>query len=141
MSAWRRKALEYFPEHRRQIEDRTETASIYQLLFFLYPLAEAAHHASDRDLLTRLYAFARWCWQQKRRSHEPANAIAVCFYENLTADDDIRAAIPEWVDPDIFEDLQRLLHTFTPSDKYAELVRQYNERHGTSFACPPAPRP
>lgn len=42
VSAWRRKAIEQFPELRRELNDSVEMFSVYALWFELLPLASEA---------------------------------------------------------------------------------------------------
>jgi hypothetical protein len=79
MSAWRRKAIEAFPELRRELNSKPY--SVYRLFFDLLPMARQAHADGDQDSLRRVYGFAEWCLQQ--RSEEPGNAAGVAFYEHL----------------------------------------------------------
>src|SRR5437870_2803281 len=109
MSAWRKRALELFPEQRRIIENKREfTSSIYQLFFDLLPDAEQAHQENNIDLLKRIYKFAEWCWKQKRRAPDIYNAVIVAFYEHLVDESSMRTAVAQWLKPEIFDDLQEV---------------------------------
>jgi hypothetical protein len=79
MATWRRKALEYVPEMRRDIND--PDVSIY--LFFAMLTGEAwkAHDANDLEMLPRIYGFAEWCLNQP--AQELWNRAGVSFYESL----------------------------------------------------------
>jgi hypothetical protein len=79
VSAWRRKALEFLPELRREVNRKPYT--VYWLFFMLLPKARRAHAEQDLNTLHRIYGFAEWCMRQ--RTIEPGNAAAVCFYEHL----------------------------------------------------------
>ena len=61
VSAWRQRAIEAFPELRRELTNRKEVDSIYDLWFELLPLATEAHRENESDLLRRIYGFAEWC--------------------------------------------------------------------------------
>ena len=79
MATWRRKAIELFPELRRELNHPEYT--IYWLFFDLYPEVQIAHRESDSARLDKIYGYAAWCIDQT--SKEPANAAAVAFYEHL----------------------------------------------------------
>src|SRR5689334_17549476 len=60
MAAWRRRALELFPQLREELQQRDY--SIYMLYFDLLPMVREAHNADDTELLSRIYGFAAWCF-------------------------------------------------------------------------------
>ena len=79
MATWRRRALEYLPELRSEIDD----PDVYIYLFFgmLTGHAWIAHDAGDGDLLDRIYGYAAWALNH--RSQELWNPAGVSFYESL----------------------------------------------------------
>ena len=100
MSAWRRKAIALFPEHRAAwaVPDVP-----LREVFFRLELDAPAHHrrwaadpadAEAADFLARLYGFAEWCLG------EPAlwNEAAVGFLENITGVVPFDALVP-WLSP------------------------------------------
>ncbi len=93
MSAWRRKALESFPDLRHEFAQSDVT--IYQVFFELLPRVQAAHARSDTLELQRIYDFARWCFQQK--SEDIWNAAGVAFYEHLVDEPTTLSQIPRLV--------------------------------------------
>lgn len=78
---WRRKALEAFPELRRELNDKHEIGSIYALWSELRPMVRKAHQEGDEDRLTRIYDFALWCYRQKAK--DLWNSAGVGFYEHV----------------------------------------------------------
>ena len=82
MSVWRRKAIESFPELRRELNDRHEIDTVYGLwIEYLFPLWSDAHRYGNDDKLNRIYRYADWCFQQ--RSEDLMNSAGVCFYEHV----------------------------------------------------------
>jgi hypothetical protein len=79
MAAWRRRALELFPQLRRDLQSRDY--SVYSLFFELKPMLRTAHDSGDNELLRCIYGFAEWCSQQTAK--ELWNAAGVAFYEHL----------------------------------------------------------
>jgi hypothetical protein len=79
VAAWRRKALEAFPDLRRELTDKDEIFSIGAPWFELLPMAKHAHEHGDQDLLERIYDLTFWCHRQR----DLENAVAVGFYEHL----------------------------------------------------------
>jgi hypothetical protein len=134
MSAWRRITLEMFPERRRYIQDNNWIFSIYSMFFDLLPLAREAHQRSDIDLLLRVYQYAEWCWWQKQRSRDVYNAVAVAFYEHLVDEPETRQAIPEWLKPEIFEDMLAVFRPRLAVEEYNQLLVNFDEAHQTRFA-------
>lgn len=95
MAVWRRRALEAFPQLRRDLNRGDYT--VYALFFDLLPMARAAHEAEDDDMLRRIYAYAEWCARQTAK--DLWNAAGVCFYEHLfDLPDAVRQVIP-WLSP------------------------------------------
>jgi hypothetical protein len=134
MSAWRRIAIEMFPERRRLIQDNSFVFSIYSMFFELLPLAREAHEHQDADLLQRIYRYAEWCWQQRRRSKYVYDAAAVAFYEHLVDRPDTLQAIPQWLKPPIFEDMIGVFRPRLEKEEFKKLLANYDDIHGTQFA-------
>jgi hypothetical protein len=117
VAVWRRRALEAFPELRRQLNDKREIFSIYALWSEVLPLAEEAHENWDMDLLDRIYAFALWCSRQ--RSEDLWNSAGVAFYEHLLPDlpgecvGDMLARLPDGVVADVWGLWERI----TPEER------------------------
>jgi hypothetical protein len=82
MSVWRRRAIESFPELRRELNDPHEIENVYGLwIEYLFPLWSDAHRSDNDELLDRVYGYAGWCSQQ--RSEDLWNSAGVCFYEHV----------------------------------------------------------
>jgi hypothetical protein len=79
MSAWRRKAIELFPDLRSEVED--PDATIYSVFFALLPRCREAHDRDDTSELEKIYGFAEWCASQKAK--DLWNSAGVAFYEHL----------------------------------------------------------
>ncbi len=132
MSAWRRLALELFPQHREWIADPHLTFSIYSLFFDLLPMAVEAHHAQDAALLERIYNYAEWCWKQKR-APDIRNAVAVAFYEHLIDDRSSMRDIPRWLAPEVFGEVKGLFEERLAQEEYRALLSRYNASRHTDF--------
>ena len=105
MAAWRRKALETFPELRHELSDAREVFSANALWFELLPLARDAHREENADLLHRIYGFAEWC---HRQTGELSNAVAVSFYEHLFDERWMRPLVSRWLTAEIVRDIRPL---------------------------------
>ena len=81
MSVWRRRALESFPELRRELNDRQEIPSPYTLWFELLARWRDARTSGNDDMLDRIYRYAEWCSRQ--RAADLWNSVGVCFYEHV----------------------------------------------------------
>jgi hypothetical protein len=121
MSAWRRKAIEFFPDLRSELEDPETT--IYSVFFELLPRCREAHDRGDTAELERIYGFADWCASQKER--ELWNAVGVAFYEHLADSNRTFEAIPQWVRKPIFDDIAGLLEARVGPTRVAQIRRQY----------------
>ena len=121
MSAWRRKALELFPDLRSDIED--PDASVMGLFFELLPRCRDEHGRNDSEELKRIYGFADWCASQKAK--ELWNAAGVGFYEHLADATQTFDAMPLWVRKQVFENIAGLLEERVGIERVAELRRRY----------------
>jgi hypothetical protein len=79
VSAWRRRAIEAFPELAAELN--RPDASLYVLFAELLPRVRDAHLAGDKAALDAIYGFASWCFRQ--RGGDVSNAAGVGFYEHL----------------------------------------------------------
>lgn len=118
MSAWRRKAIETFPELRRELSDMREIYSVYALWFELLPLAREGHREDNEDLLRRIYAFGAWC---HRQSGDLGNAVAVSFYEHLFDERWMRPLVVPWVTDEIARDVRPLWEARLEADEMREV--------------------
>jgi hypothetical protein len=119
MSAWRRKALALFPEHRASIE---ANLSVYDLFFDFLPLTRQAHRSGSAEFLSRIYGYAEWC----HGSADPdlSNSAGVSFYEHLL--DESRPTLDELlphISPDVLPSLVGLIGAMK-SETVASDIRQ-----------------
>lgn len=105
MSVWRRKAIECLPDLKREFE-RQDT-SIYSVFFEMLPALVAAHKANDNLKIARIYDFTEWCFQQKEK--DLWNAAGVAFYEHLGDYQETLKEFPQWIKPNIYADIRKLL--------------------------------
>lgn len=124
MSAWRKRALELFPDLRSDIEP--DDATIYTVFFELLPRCLEAHDRGDLEELTRIYGFAEWCFPQQAK--DLWNAAAVAFYDHLGDSPVTVRAMPKWVKPDIFVDIQPLLAARIDATAFDDLRKTYGSR-------------
>ena len=120
VAAWRRYALDIFPEFHEDIGH--EARSPYELFFLLLPFARDAHKRGDEDALRRIYGFAQWCHHQRRGSELP-NAVAVAFYEHLFDDWSLREQVVPWLSPRVRQDVLPLWEARLDEPELAELRR------------------
>lgn len=103
MAKWRAKAIELFPELRRQIAESPEI-----MYFWCNELRipfEAAYDAVPRDesLIARVYAFADWCRRAPRDrdvGRDPFTAVMVAFVEHIPQHPAAREDMPRWFTPE-----------------------------------------
>ena len=131
MSAWRRRAIEAWPEAVAFIQNPETT--IYLLFFELLAWVQKAHDESNEAQLQRIYGFAHWCLGTSSRDLQ--NAAAVAFFEHLVDEEPTRRAIPRWVQPGAFADLRSLFEARMSPETYIELCRAYESRWGGSAHC------
>jgi hypothetical protein len=118
VSAWRRKAIEAFPELRRELNDAREIFSAYALWFELLPLVREAHREENEDLLRRIYDFAAWC---HRHAGDLGNAVDVSFYEHLFDERWMRPLVVPWLTDEIVRDVRGLWEWRLSADEMREV--------------------
>ncbi len=100
MAAWRRRALELFPQLRRDLTAPDATPGT--LFSELKWLARAAHAADDAETLRRIYGFAEWCSRQTAK--ELWNAAGVVFYEHVFDPPADPERVALWLSPRVVHD-------------------------------------
>jgi hypothetical protein len=116
MSVWRRKAIESFPELKRELNDRDEIPTVYTLWFELLDLWRNAHRNGNDEMLDRIYRYADWCSQQ--RAYDLWNSTAVCFYEHILDDGSWETVLPRLSDATI-RDMWGLWEVMSEADMTA----------------------
>jgi hypothetical protein len=124
MATWRRRALELFPQWRRELND--PEFSIYMLYFELLSLARDAHKEADEPELLKIYGFAKWCFEQK--NGELRNATGVAFYEHLFDNWSLRHDVAKWITPEILRNCWCLWEARLESAQIVELREVFAER-------------
>jgi hypothetical protein len=117
MAAWRRRALELFPQLQRELNDGEYT--VYSLFFDLKPMLRDAHDAGDAELLRRIYGFAEWCAHQHAK--DLWNAAGVAFYEHLFDYPAYSAQIIPWLSPYVVYMHWQLWEAMVASDEWARV--------------------
>lgn len=94
MAAWRRKAIEAFPERRSWIE-RFAYNQVYFFYGTLLPMVRVARSEVAPGSLQKVFAYAAWCLRQH------GSMVGVAFYEHLFDDrEDWNTVIP-YLSPEI----------------------------------------
>lgn len=127
MSAWRRKALEEFPDLRNEIQ-RGDT-TIYGVFLELLLHCREAHRRGNENKLRKIYAFAEWCHRHKAK--DLCNAADLSFYEHLGDKPETLQEMHLWVKPDIFENVSSLIRGRVPTLKFRELERRFRLLQGS----------
>ena len=109
MSAWRRRALEIFPELGRELTS-ADVESTYALwMNVLLPRVREAHAQDDKKMLRQIYGYAAWSMRQPAK--DVRNAAAVTFYEHLfdkPQSDNWIETVVDWVPDDVVRDVWSL---------------------------------
>jgi hypothetical protein len=116
MSVWRRKAIEAFPELRRELNDRHEIPTVYALWRELLSMWRDAHTSANGDKLDRIYRYADWCFQQ--RAEDLWNSTAVSFYEHILDHGSWETVLPRLSDATI-RDMWGLWEVMSDADMTA----------------------
>jgi len=136
MSAWRRIALERFPERRHEIEERQ---SIYDLLQLLEHDLRAFYRGerNEPNLAERVFDFASWCFAPEQ-SWDLRNAVAVGFYEHLPNIPEGRRDISARLPFETLTELHPLFVQMLEPEAYIALMAEIKRVHGRSLPSVPA---
>lgn len=124
MAAWRRRAMEAFPELRQELRDRE--FSVYMLFFELLPLAREAHATSDTVTLKKIYGFAEWCLRQKAEALW--NAAGVAFYEHVFDERRLWKAVLPWLSPWVIDTCEPLWENMLETEQFTALKRMLRDK-------------
>lgn len=130
MAAWRRIALELFPEWEREI--LSPPGSPYSLFGMLLPVMRQALRDGDEAVLRKVFALAEWALRQPD-SHL-RNAAGVSFFEHVFDGPAPEwPAVAEWLSPYVVDQVSVLWETMLPPARLAEvrelLRRRTRHRH------------
>ncbi len=125
--------MELFPDRRTLYQQEN---SIWNVLFDLLPMAVEAHRENNIEALKAIYRFTEWCHEQKKTHPEFWEAASAAFYEHLVDDVVTLEAIPDWVSPEVFQDMREQFARQMADQpvSFQELVREYNKARGTNFS-------
>ena len=119
MVEWRGEASARFPELRPFLE--RDSWSCHVFLFEVLQLAVEAYRSGDHELLTRAYAFARWCFEQPGQFL--SNAAVVSFYEHVFDAWELRHEVVGQLPCGVMPKVRPLWEWRLPSDRLAEVDR------------------
>ncbi|ACU34035.1 hypothetical protein KCV87_20165 [Actinosynnema pretiosum subsp. pretiosum] len=118
MADWRTRAASLLPELTAVVE--RESWSCHVFLTELWQLALDGHREDDRDLLTRVYGFAHWCFRQEQFL---ANAAVVSFYEHVFDEWELRDAVAPWLPTEVVDKVRPLWEWRWPQERLSEVDR------------------
>lgn len=124
MSAWRKKAIEILPGHKKELEE--PGTSVYGVFAIMLGELIRAHEENNTGCLKKIYAFAEWCFTQK--ASDLWNAAGVSFYEHLADERITYEAMPHWVKPAIYKEIKPLLERRLNEEDMLQLDRQYKTK-------------
>ncbi|HEY5892307.1 MAG TPA: hypothetical protein VIT91_03660 [Chthoniobacterales bacterium] len=123
MSAWRRQAIEFLPEHKTLIEVCDTPMFLWTELHSIF------HKASEEEnipLMRSLFGYARWCWHESR-SRDTQTAALIGFYENIPSDRNHWWAVAVFVSRPDFAGLEQIFRYFLSDEQYEEFKTYYFE--------------
>jgi len=140
MSAWRREALKYLPQHAEQIEQAGTVSALLSELWFEFKEAYQKD-PKDEPLIAGVYSFAAWCWHGSDFTGNHLDLITAVFgyfYEPLPKDLVRRRDMPHYLCLEEFEVLQAgpLAYYLSP-DEHLRMVAEFrNTKAKTASQTP-----
>jgi hypothetical protein len=132
LSEWRRHAMRMIPYRAKTAEQAT---SLHALWFELLSDFQAAYrdHTAFGDRIEPIWAFAAWCFDQKRNK-TVRSAVAVSFYEHLAHFGPAPRELPQHLTKAKFEELLPAFGTVLEDTEYdafvSEMLRAYGAKAG-----------
>ena len=134
LSAWRRKAIELFPEYQAEFEH--PNAKICTVLIDLVALVKESHENNDKEMLKKIYGYAEWCHMQRKRAYHLWDGASVCFYEDIIAIKEALTELPYWVRHDIIVEMMplwKMMYAESLIDSLKDVLKCYDQKHKTSY--------
>jgi hypothetical protein len=127
MSAWRRQAITFLPEHKQLAETTDNPMALWIELRHEF---DAAMDRKDWKLAGRFLQYAAWCCspQSGPLPNDTSTAAALAFYEHLPQRRDYWPHFPKWFSKPEFEDLIPVFAYHLEADQLEELKRSYRTK-------------
>lgn len=136
MSLWRRKAVEMFPELKKDFQ--VGEKSSYSVFLTLRGLLWDALETNDEDTITKIFQFAEWCSRQK--AENLWNAAGVSFYEHIFDEWKYRQKVIAWLSPLVITSYKALWEGRLSSERVREVNQLIAQRtdhfYRTKFLAP-----
>ena len=127
---WGKQAFERFPE----LIDRFEcVASPYQLWFELTDVFQQAYKAPrNEDLISRIYAYADWCFSQPRSAtaeDDLSTCVCTCFYEHIPESPEALEDMPRWFSRSDVLTMKETFSYMVGDDGFQRILLTYERLH------------
>jgi hypothetical protein len=122
MIRWRQEAFEKLPEFRTLLQ---KEKSAYGFLGMLVGELDQAHLQNDKELIERIYNYAKWCANAPRgkdSSDDLPTIATVSFYEDLPKYSEIRKAMGYWFSRKEIEFMKDTLMYHGTEEHFQEIV-------------------
>lgn len=138
MDAWRRLAIELFPERCKGYWGFNRShMSLYHIFFELKDDLDQLIRTNDEDEIKKIFQLVNWCFDQRHENRDIWNAAATAFLEHLADTTERAVLIPKWVQPAVFEFMQDEFEKRRERDgagKFQKLLHEYNAVHNTQYS-------
>jgi len=121
MSAWRRLALEKWPQYKLEIEMSNDVRDLW---IFLNEKFIQAHYVPDPKLISEIYEYADWCLANE----DLAQVTLLDFYESLPDDPKVREDMVHWLRWGDLEWLSRIWQYGRTEKEHTQLMQELTER-------------
>ena len=124
MSAWRRKAMELLPAHRRLVEQAASPSELWAELGSVFQgMAEAGDERGVRAVLN----FAFWCLAAPASGApvDTREATFIGFFEDLGKNEKLWPRLHEWLSPAQFEQAKGSMGYFLSPQEAERLEGTY----------------
>ncbi len=131
MSAWRRKALEFLPQHQTLIERAESPMSLWIDLRLRF----LDHVASGEEGAVRaVLRYASWCTAEGAGTgaSDTLAAVLVSFYEDLAAERALWPRFKDWFRPNEFEALVQPFQYHPSDQQFAQLRKEFYDGRAKS---------
>lgn len=122
MSAWRRIAIEKFPQHRGLVERSKSVGMLWVDLWIIFVYAHRP--PVDETTIKGVYAFADWCLAESRDAD--ISTSTVChFYEHLPTESLVRRDVAKHMSRRDFLGMSEVFKYHLSPEEHAAFIREF----------------
>jgi hypothetical protein len=124
MSKWRKKAIEFLPDYKNEIERMKNPMALWIEMSIIF---DKAFISTNKREISNILRFASWCKSEKSGvlPNDTSTAVIVAFYEDLPCNKIYWQYFKKWFTPKEFEELLPYFDYHLEENEIEELKKVY----------------